>query len=229
MKKFLPLAVVLVFSTFALAEVSGDYMETRSADVFTGPCFANGEMGLVGNQAILGWHIRQGSWDGVALNDLSVIGAVKARATLGDPYGKPYPAKSVLIVDDRATVRQREALVDFARHMGGKLFANVERVEVAPIEFAVSHDRHGAGLLRAGNLATIQTRALDDQDRICGNEVTFYPPLTPTSHSMPAVAQTDEYNGPALGVTWLSHGKRSAFVGTFATGEPVHSATLRVR
>jgi hypothetical protein len=33
---------------------------------------------------------------------------------------------------------------------------------------------------------------------------------------MPAVAELDEYNGPALGVIWALRGKRSAFVGSFA-------------
>src|SRR5437660_429463 len=51
---------------------------------------------------------------------------------------------------------------------------------------------------------------------LAGNEVTFYPPLTEVSHSMPAVAVTDAYRGPGLGESWDSHGRRSAFVGTFA-------------
>jgi hypothetical protein len=46
--------------------------------------------------------------------------------------------------------------------------------------------------------------------------VTFYPPLTATTHAMPAVALTDRFQGPGLGATWSSHDKRSAFVGTFA-------------
>jgi hypothetical protein len=45
--------------------------------------------------------------------------------------------------------------------------------------------------------------------------VTFYPPLTQLTHSMPAVALTDSYRGPGLDVDWESHGRRSAFVGTF--------------
>lgn len=231
MKKYLGLVFLLTFSTFVLAEISGDYVETRSADVYTGQCFANGEMGLVGDQAILGWHIGKGTWDGVVLDDLSVVGAVKARATLGDPYGDPYPAKSVLIVDDRATPQQREALLDFARHTGGELFANVMHVESAPIELAVSsdHAHHGTALLRAGTLATVQTRSLNEHDHLCGNEVTFYPPLISLSHSMPAVALTDAYSGPALGVTWQTHDKRSAFVGTFVTAEPLRSAALAKR
>ncbi len=211
------------------AEVTGDYVETRSADVYTGQCFANGEVGLVGDQAIMGWRVDKGTWNGVRLDGLSVVGVVKARATLGDPYGKPYPAKSVLIVDDRATPEQREALQAFARRMGGPLFDHVLQVETAPIELAISsdHEHHGAALLRAGSFATVQTRPLNDHDHLCGNEVTFYPPLTNLSHSMAAVAVTDQYSGPALGVTWQTHDKRSAFVGSFTQNDNLETASRR--
>ncbi len=222
-------ALLVLFSFSVRAEISGDYVETRSADVYTGQCFANGEVGLVGDQAILGWHVDKGTWNGVRLDGLSVVGAVKARATLGDPYGNPYPAKSVLIVDDRATPEQRSALEAFVHHVAGPLFDHVVRVESAPIELAVSRDHihHGAALLRAGNLATIQTRPLNEHDHLCGNEVTFYPPLTGLSHSMPAVAVTDQYSGPALGVTWQTHGRRSAFVGTFVQSDTPAMTSLR--
>jgi len=71
-------------------------------------------------------------------------------------------------------------------------------------------------MLRAGRFATVQTRSIGDKDHLCGNEETYYPPLTQLSHSMPAVALTDSYSGPGLGTSWDLHGKRSAFVGTFA-------------
>jgi hypothetical protein len=210
-------AVVLACSLNVVAEqIRGDYMESRSADVYTGQCFANGEVNLVGNEAILGWHVQNGSWNGVTLDGLSVAAAVRARATLGDPYADPYPAQAVLLVDDQANDSQRAALQDFAQHMGGELLKNVDRVIAAPVQLEVNHERHGFALLRAGQFATVQTRSLGDQDHLCGNEVTFYPPLTDLAHSMPAVAVTDKYQGPGLGVSWDLHGKRSAFVGTFA-------------
>jgi hypothetical protein len=211
-------ALLLSATGLAAQKISGDYIETRSADIYTGQCFANGEVGLVGNQAILGWRVQKGSWDGVALDGLTVVGVLRARATLGDPYGEPYPAKAVLIVDDHANDRQRAALASFAQKMGGELLAHVERVIAAPVDLEVLHDHqhHGTALLRAGHFATVQTRGIGDKDHLCGNEVTFYPPLTEVAHSMPAVAVTDEYQGPGLGVSWTSHGKRSAFVGTFA-------------
>jgi Protein of unknown function (DUF1326) len=208
--------LALVSISLAAQEIRGDYLETRSADVYTGQCFANGEVNLVGNEAILAWHVQSGGWDGVALEGLTIAAAVRANGTLGDPYESPYPAKAVLLVDVQASVQQREALVNFAQHMGGELLENIDQVIATPMELVVNTEHHGAAMLRAGQFATIQTRGIGGQDHLCGNEVTFYPPLTETAHSMPAVALTDSYSGPGLGVSWDLHGKRSAFVGTFA-------------
>ncbi len=217
-QEFTMLACLLgLFSLSVTAqEIRGDYLETRSADVYTGQCFANGEVNLVGNEAILAWHVQSGSWDGVPLQGLTVAAAVRANGTLGDPYESPYPAKAVLLVDDQANQQQQAALVHFAQRMGGELLKNVEQVIPTQMELAVNATHHGAAMLRAGKFVTVQTRSIGDQDHLCGNEVTFYPPLTETAHSMPAVALSDAYSGPGLGVSWDYHGKRSAFVGTFA-------------
>lgn len=215
------LVSVLTLTLFCLCgsmfaqQIRGDYIETRSADVYTGQCFANGEVNLVGREAILAWHVQNGSWNGVPLDGLTVAAAVRGKATLGDPYGHPYPAQAVLLLDDQATSEQAAALVSFAKQMGGELLRNVEQTVAVPMEMIVNHDRHGVARLRAGQFATVQTRSLGEEDHVCGNEVTFYPPLTEVAHSMPAVAVTDAYRGPGLGESWDMHGKRSAFVGTF--------------
>jgi hypothetical protein len=201
----------------ATAVVEGDYVEVRSADVYTGSCFANAEVGLVGNEAILAWRIRAGSWNGVNLDGLSVVAVVKANATLGDPFHSPYPARSVLIFEEKANSEQRKALERFARAEAGKLLDNVVRVEAVPIELEVGTGRrHGRIRLEAGTLASIETRGLNEGDHLCGNEEVYYPPLTRLNHSMPAVALLDRYQGTGLGVTWSRFGKRSAFVGTFS-------------
>src|SRR5436305_15191902 len=106
MKFALILLVALSASAFAQSTIQGDYLETRSADVYTGQCFANGEVNLVGNEAILAWRVSEGAWDGVSLNGLTVAAAVKANGTLGDPYENPYPAQAVILVDDQADARQ---------------------------------------------------------------------------------------------------------------------------
>jgi hypothetical protein len=208
--------LLLVASLAAGQQIRGDYIETRSADVYTGQCFANGEVNLVGDEAILAWHIQSGSWDGVPLEGLTIAAAVKASGTLGDPYENPLPARAVLMIDEQASPAQRAALVSFAQQMGGKLLRNIESVVPMPMELAVSSEHHGRALFRAGQFATVETRPINGMDHVCGNEITYYPPLTALSHAMVAVAVTDSYRGPGLGVDWESHGKRSAFVGTFA-------------
>lgn len=217
--------VLLSIAAFAQqsAQIKGEYLETRSADVYTGQCFANGEMNLTGDEAILAWHVREGKWDGVALGGLSVGAAVKAQATLGDPYGKPYPAKSVLFVDRSATPAQRQALINFAQQMGGELLRHVVRVVDTRIDMEVLQARaeqHSTrARLQAGDFVTVETRPIGENDHLCGNEDTFYPPLTETARAMPAVAVTDQYRGRDLGAAWELHDKRSAFVGTFATNQ----------
>jgi hypothetical protein len=222
-KLMLPLAVGLsLLSGLAAsgrAAIKGDYIEVRSADVYTGPCFANSEVGLTGKEAILGWKVQEGSWKGVSLAGLSVVAAVTTQATLGDPYHNPYPAHAVLILDSRASREQRSALAEFARSMAGGLLAHVVRVETAPIEFTVEHgDHHGAAKLVAGQIARIETRSLCQGDIICGNEVVYYPPLVNLAHAMPAFALDESFQGQGLGVVWKLRDKRCAFVGAFTLG-----------
>jgi hypothetical protein len=211
-------AVLLLLSASAFAaQIYGDYVETRTSEVWTGPCFANGEVGLTGQQATMAWKIRQGAWDGIVLDGLSVVAVTKANATLGDPYSNPFPAKSVLIVDQNATKQQKQALTDFAKAMAGRLLENVILVQSAPITMEVGdEDDHGSVLLKAGDVATIMTRSLNSKDHFCGNEYTYYPPLTELTHAMPAVAIDNEYLGNTLGSEWRLFDKRSAFVGTFS-------------
>lgn len=212
-------ACLLMLATAGQAQqIQGDYIESRSADVYVASCFANSEIGLVGNEAILGWRIKSGSFNNVKLDGLSVVAVAKARATLGDPYGQPYPAKAVLIVDSRASAPQQDALIGFAQQMGGELLKNVVRVETAPIQLQVQHvhGHPGKGYLRAGNIAGLETRPLNEHDHKCGNETVYYQPLAPTDHAMPAVAVLDEFSGLGLGTSWRTRGKPSAFVGSFA-------------
>jgi hypothetical protein len=174
-------------------------------------------VGLVGDQAILAWKVKAGDWQGVNLEGLSIVAVVKAGATLGDPYHDPYPAKSVLILDQRASGRQRQALREFAQSMTGQLLGNVVRIETAAINLEVGQgERHGSVKLVAGNLARIETRSLCAHDHTCGNEFVYYPPLVKLAHSMPAYTLNEAFQGQGLGVSWNRFDRRSAFVGTFA-------------
>jgi hypothetical protein len=210
--------LALLVSSASAQQIYGEYIESRNADIYTGHCFAMSEVNLMGDQAIVGWHVSKGEWNGVKLDGLGVVGVAKASGTLGNPYENPFPAKAILIVDEKATAAQREALKAFAQEMGGELLKNVIRTESAPItldlEFTGEHP--SGGKLQAGEIASVIARSLTDKDKICGHEQTYYPPLTPTTHTMPTAASLDQFKGEGLGVTWTLREKRSAFVGHFA-------------
>src|ERR1041384_3990131 len=134
MKNKLFVAVLALAATALTAKqpaplISGDYLEVRSCDVYTGPCFANSEYGLAGKEGILVWSVREGAWKGVSLNGLSVIAVVRADGTLTDVRYEPRHGKAVLLVDESATASQRDALKDFARCMAGDLITEVADVK----------------------------------------------------------------------------------------------------
>ena len=210
-------ASVSFAATLPASSIHGNYIEARTADVYTGPCFANGEADQVGTEAVFGWKIDNGDWHGVKLAGLSVVAVIRSAHTLGLSSEPVNPAKAVLIVDNRADAEQRLALQSFAKHMGGDLLASVVKVDYAPIQLTVQggNIHGGAARLTAGSLAEIQTRGMTAADHICGNEEVWYPPLTKTEHVMPAYALENTFTGDGLGETWHNRFKRSGFVGTF--------------
>lgn len=200
----------------APARISGEYAESRNADVYTGPCFANSEVNLTGQDAVLAWHVDRGTWGNVALDGLSVVAVVRASATLGDPYANPLPAKAKFIVDVNANDAQRAALVNFAQAQTGALLSDVVAVEALPIQFAMGSDM-GVVTVNAGDEVRLSTRALTDDDMICHNEEVYYQPLAAhLVHAMPAVETRSTYRGAELGVNWSESNRRSSFVGNFA-------------
>jgi hypothetical protein len=210
------IVLLLLAAPTGAAELTGKYVEARTCDVYTAPCFANAEMNLSGKQAVMGWRVDQGAVDGVKLDGLSVVAVVAASDTLG--LKQTGPAKSFLIVDDKATSAQREALIRFAKKEGGDLIKNVIGVDSAPIELTVGECKEGGcASLVVGKVARIETRCVDAKhDKICGNESAFYPPLSKDVDAKTAVALEHSFQGTALKQTWNDANRRGAYVGSFA-------------
>jgi len=209
-------AFVLVAAPAGAAELTGKYVEARTCDVYTAPCFANAEMNLAGKQAVMGWRVDQGTVDGVKLDGLSVVAVVAASDTLG--LKQTGPAKSLIFVDAKATSAQREALIRLAKQEGGELVKNVISVDSAPIELTVGECKEGGcASLVVGKIARIETRCVNTKhDKICGNESAFYPPLSKDVEAQTAVALEHSFQGKALNQTWNDTGRRGAYVGSFA-------------
>ena len=210
----LVVALMAVAAPVSAAGLSGQYIEARTCDVWTGPCFANSEMNLTGKHAVMGWKVDKGTFDRISLDGMSVVAIVAASDTLGlDQTG---PAKAVLIIDSKATAKQREALIGLAKKQAGELLKNVVRVESAKIELCTTGcSEGGCARLEAGK-AHIETRCLDSHhDKVCGNETNFYPPLAKNVKANAAVATRHGFAGQGFDATWSEQERRGAYVGSF--------------
>jgi hypothetical protein len=197
------------------AGLTGQYIEARTCDVWTGPCFANAEMNLGGKHAVMAWRVDKGSVDGVPLDGLTVVAVIAASDTLG--LEQTGPAKAILIVDARADSAQRDALIRLAHKQGGKLIDRVLTVESAKVNLDFQCCKNeGCAILEAGK-ARIETRCLDENhDKVCGNESAFYPPLSKSVNARAALAVEHSFAGNGFNETWKDSGRRGAYVGTFA-------------
>ena len=198
------------------ATVRGQYVEARTCDVFAGSCFANADTGLTGKNAALAWKVESGTVAGTKIDGLGVVAVVSVSETLG--LKQTAPGRAVVIVDERATKAQRDALVKFVKAQAGSLVGKVVAVQAAPVDLTICTCDGGAcATLKAGKVK-IATRCIDvDHDKACGNETTLYPPLAKGVKAKAALATEHSFTGKELNETWQDAGRRGAFVGTFAS------------
>jgi hypothetical protein len=210
-------AVLLTCAATEAGEISGEYLEARSCDVFTGPCFANAQMGSAGKEAVMAWKVEEGRWQGVSVVGLGVAVVLNSEGILGFDGVFPMKAgqvKSVILVDEKATAQQQTALIDFVKHSTNDLLGSVQIVKRVPIFLSTDH-MAGKGVFKAGNLASIETRPMRRGDCTCTNEQNFYLPLAKVDNSSPAYANTLSYTGDGLDNRWTLHNIRSAYLATF--------------
>lgn len=133
------LASLLASGAHAAPSVTGDYVESRSANVYVGACHHEGEMLTVGRNAVLAWNITDGSFNGVSLKGVQVVAVVAADKHLEFADAQ---RRSALYVSDRATPAQRDAAVAFLKERASKALGNVLGVKSAPISFDAKGDMY---------------------------------------------------------------------------------------
>jgi len=212
----LPLALVAIaLPALAGDSVTGKYLETRTCQVYTGPCFANAETAMAGREAVMAWSIEDGSRAGVDLAGLSVVMVVRGNDTLAyKGLNDPSELKAAIIVDEKANDAQREALIAFAKEHTGRAGKEVVRVDAAPISMSLDTGKL-KGNLQAGEMVKLSTRRAKKGDCICMNEIAYYPPLVQIERFAPGVSIEAEYKGKGLGTRWSTPGSRSAYMGEF--------------
>ena len=78
-----PFALAILTAPATAAGLTGHYVEARTADVWTGPCFANADFNISGRNAVMAWKIAEGTFEDVNIGGFGVVAVVTANNTLG--------------------------------------------------------------------------------------------------------------------------------------------------
>ena len=89
------MAGTVMMAAAARKPSAAQYVEARTAEIFTGGCIMGSEAETMGKQAVLAWKVDRGSFNGVSLDGLSVVAALAGDKNLGiarnrrRPRGRP--------------------------------------------------------------------------------------------------------------------------------------------
>jgi hypothetical protein len=193
--------------------VTGEYVEARTAEVFTGGCIMNSEAETMGKQALLAWKVDRGSFNGVAIDGLAIVAALAGDRNLGmqEMGGEKPSVRSALFVDQRANAAQQLALVAMANELSKGLVGTIVQVTPAPIAFT----DHGSEIQVTAGPASLDVNKHLTHDPTCGAMQWFHPFSTLDASEM-GVANQNRFTGSSLGTKWSDPNKRSAFFGTFS-------------
>jgi hypothetical protein len=189
--------------------IVGEYFEAMNCDVGLGP--ARGESR--GDHAIVVWAVNRGSWDGVELGNLTIVGFLDAEGRLKtDSEGK---IRSVVIIDKQASEAQAKALLSMAVTLAPRYFEDIVRIEKKNISYKrVDEDTH----LEIGDSAEVKIRTTVMPihcESVCGNADKPHPSLSRLAHSRCSKIITTSNAATAGGLRQNNPDKQSALVGQF--------------
>ena len=211
----LALSSSIAAASGSAARITGDYVEVRTAEVFTGGCIMGSEGETSGREAILAWRVSRGSAEGVPLDGLSVVAVVSADMNLGTHElggAAPRSIRTLLMVDERATPEQSTALVGLAKSLAGDVVTNMVDVKRVPVTFR----RDAESVKVSAGHAKVDVATNVRHSPACG-AIQWFSPLSRLDGE-PGIGLTrwQSWTGPALGAQWQQVDRRSSFFGTFS-------------
>ncbi len=177
-------------------EIRGDYLETRSNQVYGCYCEWSGQAITAGREAILGWAIRNGEYRGVDLTGVKVAAVIIGETSLSATTG---PRRNVLFFDPAATKDQQRAAQAFLTKEYGEVLGESAAVHIMPVEF---HEGSGEIHLVAGDLVGVSLRkARLPEDAMKGAKL-WYDPFIALTESTLATTINSRYAGPDFDLSW---------------------------
>jgi hypothetical protein len=172
-------------------QLVGDWFDICSCDI---PCPCEFAQAPTNNacQGMLAWHIRNGHFGAIQINDLSLLALA---AFEGNIWAGETKAVMGLFIDEKADEQQREALQSiFSGQAGGwpasfaAIIGEVRGVEFVPITFEV-----------AGDLAFWRAEI---PGKVMGRAEALTGPTTPPGQRVQTINPPGSEVGPGQVATW---------------------------
>ena len=193
------LAILLVgFSAFAQQPkaIRGDYLETRSNQVYGCYCEWSGQAITAGREAILGWAFKTGEYRGVDLAGVKVAAVIVGQSSLSATTG---PRQHVLFLDPSTSKDQQQAAQAFLTEEYGVFLGQAVAVRVMPVEMRVNS---GEVHLVAGDIVSVALRKARLPDDAMKGAQLWYDPFIKLTESTLATTLDSRYMGPEFDLTW---------------------------
>ncbi len=200
---------LLFTASLSRAEVTGDYVEARTASVFAGACHFNGELVTTGRDAVVAWSIKAGEFDKIDLAGVRAIAVVSSDANLSE---EKAVRKSELIIDSAATQKQADALVAMLKEKSAVSLGTIVSVKRAAVAFTHAGDRY---TVASGDAVKLDVKAMPDGECCKQPNNVWYSPLVKLNDQKVGYTTLASYAGGAAGDAWRRGDENSAFYGVF--------------
>ena len=205
----LVLAAGVAFATQP-PSVQGEYIEARSASVYTGACHFGAEFVDGGKEATLVWNIQHGTWNDVSLDGLTIVAIVTAKKNLAIDT---ETRKSVLYVDTDTTAAQRAALRNMLATQQAEVLGDIVAMQSAPLSFAKEGTRFD---VTVGEVLALSANRYPCAACTQPHQI-WYQPLAPVQNAIVGKSEVYRYQDTHLAVTWHQGGAvNNVFVGDFS-------------
>ena len=145
-------------------KLDGTYMEACTCETPC-PCTMLNDPTEGTCTALVAWHIDQGHFNGVSLDDLNVVVALHTPGNMADGNWK-----AAVYLDDQASAKQQEALgTIFGGEAGGhpahlaELMSDVRGVETVPLTFETNGKKGRIRIGEVGQIGCADAEALEGQ------------------------------------------------------------------
>ncbi len=188
----------------------GELLELHSCALYAGGCVVSSEATMGGRYMLRAWNFTGGEYAGVELAGLKLAALQVAWANLA--AHKTGPGQVVVYLPESASVRERQALLDWfdARQMTGSKAPVATRV--VPLRFALAK---GACDFSAGRFVSVSTLPGGHLDTWSCGESLWYTPRTATSAFTVALDRSSAVQEPLLKLKWDDAGKKNVFLARF--------------